>query len=132
MDAAMGALSAERSGVGSALIMALRQVGGTIGVAVLGTVLSSGYRDKLEVNGLPAKVAEVVRRSVSAGVAAAQRIKSDALLQTVRSSYLHGMDNMLWVCGITAMLGILLTMIFLPRQADRRGIRAAEQTIGSE
>src|SRR6266571_1855632 len=41
MDAALSALSPERSGVGSGVIQALRQVGGTIGVAVLGTVLSS-------------------------------------------------------------------------------------------
>jgi hypothetical protein len=40
MSAAIGAISAERSGSGSALISAMRQVGATIGVAVLGTVLS--------------------------------------------------------------------------------------------
>src|SRR2546429_6166423 len=41
MNAALGALSTETSGSGSALISALRQVGATIGVAVLGTVLAS-------------------------------------------------------------------------------------------
>jgi DHA2 family multidrug resistance protein-like MFS transporter len=44
MDAALGALAPERSGVGSAVLMAMRQVGGAIGVAVLGTVLSASYR----------------------------------------------------------------------------------------
>ena len=44
MDAALGALAPERSGVGSAVLMAMRQVGGTIGVAVLGTVLAASYR----------------------------------------------------------------------------------------
>lgn len=43
MDAALGELSADRGGVGSALIQACRQVGGTIGVALLGTVLASRY-----------------------------------------------------------------------------------------
>jgi len=54
MNAALSALSAERSGSGSALISALRQVGATIGVAVLGTVLSTVYRAHLDVAGLPA------------------------------------------------------------------------------
>src|SRR5438270_2818742 len=53
MNVALGALSAERSGSGSALISAMRQVGATIGVAVLGTVLSSGYHARLSVAGLP-------------------------------------------------------------------------------
>src|SRR5450756_1818936 len=43
MNMALGALSAERSGSGSAPISALRQVGATIGVAVLGTLISNGY-----------------------------------------------------------------------------------------
>ena len=47
MNAAIGALSAERSGAGSALVPALRQVGATIGVAILGTVLSSVYSSHL-------------------------------------------------------------------------------------
>jgi hypothetical protein len=44
MNAALGALSADRSGAGSALITAMRQVGATIGVAVLGTVLNNVYQ----------------------------------------------------------------------------------------
>jgi hypothetical protein len=57
MNAALSALSAERSGSGSALISAMRQVGATIGVAVLGTVLGSVYRSHLDVTGLPAAAA---------------------------------------------------------------------------
>ena len=43
MDAALGELSPDRAGVGSALVQACRQVGGTIGVALLGTLLASRY-----------------------------------------------------------------------------------------
>src|SRR5260370_1098711 len=48
MNAAMTALSAERSGAGSALITALRQVGATPGAAILRTVLSSPYHARLD------------------------------------------------------------------------------------
>ncbi len=47
MGVAMDALSVERAGSGSAVIQALRQAGGTIGVAVLGTVLNAGYQSGL-------------------------------------------------------------------------------------
>ncbi len=46
LNVALDALSTERSGSGSALITAMRQVGGTIGVAVLGTVLATAYRSR--------------------------------------------------------------------------------------
>ncbi|HEY2794868.1 MAG TPA: DHA2 family efflux MFS transporter permease subunit, partial [Micromonosporaceae bacterium] len=76
MNAALSALSAERSGVGSALIQAIRQVGGAIGVAILGTVLNSAYRDRVDVGHLPAAVAGTVRGGVSSGVAVAHGIPS--------------------------------------------------------
>ncbi|MFI5062641.1 MAG: MFS transporter, partial [Streptosporangiales bacterium] len=68
MNAALGALSADRSGSGSALITAMRQVGATIGVAVLGTVLLSAYRDRLSLGGLPPAAAQAGRSSVAGGV----------------------------------------------------------------
>ena len=133
MDAALGALTAERSGVGSGLIMALRQVGGTIGVAVLGTVLNSRYRSGLDVTGLPAPVAHTVRGSVSAGVAVAHRLHSALLLDSVRTAFLSGMDAMLGVCGGIALLGIVLTLSFLPRgsaAAAKAGPEAAQPKQG--
>lgn len=118
MDVAMSPLSAERSGVGSALIMSLRQVGGTMGVAILGTVLSTYYRNNLDLNGLPEDVAEVVKRSVSAGVAVAQKIDSATLLNSVHASFVAGMEVMLWVCGGVAVLGLLLTVIFIQKKTN--------------
>jgi hypothetical protein len=124
MDAALSALSAERSGVGSALMLALRQVGGVIGVALLGTMLDSAYRGHLDLSGVPNPLATTVEKSVTAGKAVAQQLGSTALLNSVRSSFVYGMDVMLGVCGIIALVGIILTLIFLPRQSDA----AAEAT----
>lgn len=117
MDAALGALSAERSGVGSALIQAVRQAAASIGVAILGSVLNSAYRGRLHAAGVPAAAAGAVRESVSAGVAVARRLGSAALLQTVRSAFVHGMDVMLWICGGLAAAGVVLALAFLPRSA---------------
>jgi MFS transporter, DHA2 family, multidrug resistance protein len=118
MNAALGALSAERSGSGSALISALRQVGATIGVAILGTVLGSVYRGHLNVTGLPAAAAAVAKGSVVAGVRVAQELRSAALLGSARSAFVQGMDTMLWVCAAIAIASAVLALIFLPRRAD--------------
>jgi hypothetical protein len=117
MNAALGALSAERSGAGSALITAMRQVGATIGVAVLGTVLNSAYRGHLDLNGLPAAISGAAKSSVAAGVAVAHALRSASLLESVRTAFVHGMDIMLWTCAGIAIVSAALALAFLPRRS---------------
>jgi hypothetical protein len=121
MNAALGALSAERSGSGSALITAMRQVGATIGVAVLGTVLLSAYRSQLDLGGLPAAAAGAVRTGVIAGVGVALHLHSAALLDSVHAAFAHGLDVMLAVCAGIAGLSALLALAFLPRRVQAGG-----------
>ena len=116
MNAALGALSVERSGVGSGLIQAMRQVGSAVGVALLGTVLNAGYRDGVAAHlaGLPGAAAGAVRDSAAAGVAVADRLGSPALLAAVRAAFTHGMDLSLLVAGAVAVAGAVLALLFLP------------------
>ena len=128
MNAALSALSAERSGSGSALISAMRQVGATIGVAVLGTVLASVYRSHLVVTGLPAAAAAAAKSSVVAGVAVAHALGSAALLDSARYAFVQGLDAMLWVCGGIALASAILALLFLPRRAE--GLPGAAEVAG--
>ena len=96
----------------------MRQVGATIGVAVLGTVLSSVYRSHLVVTGLPDAAASAAKSSVVAGVAIAQKTGSASLLDSVRHAFVAGLDTMLWVCGGIALASAILALLFLPRRAD--------------
>ncbi|MEV0287747.1 DHA2 family efflux MFS transporter permease subunit [Kribbella sp. NPDC050820] len=116
MELAIGALTVERSGSGSALIQALRQVGGTIGVAILGTVLNSAYRDRLDVSGLPADVAHAARDSASGAVAVAAQANLPALAESARDAFMHGMTATLWTCCVVAFAGLVLALAFLPRR----------------
>jgi MFS transporter, DHA2 family, multidrug resistance protein len=131
MGIALGALSAERSGAGSALLTAMRQVGSTIGVAVLGTVISTSYGSRVAsaAAALPGQAAAAVRSSVGSGVAVAGQLGSSSLLDTVRSAFVHGMDLMLWTCGGIAVGCALLAVIFL--RARRENGDAAD-TASSE
>jgi MFS transporter, DHA2 family, multidrug resistance protein len=132
MNAALSALSPERSGSGSALISAMRQVGATIGVAILGTVLGSVYRVHLDVTGLPAAIAAVAKSSVVAGVAVAHALHSPALLESARSAFVLGMDTMLWVCAAIAAASAILALIFLPRRAGGPVADEAAPTVPGE
>jgi MFS transporter, DHA2 family, multidrug resistance protein len=115
--AALGALSAERAGVGSAVIQAVNKVGAPFAAALLGSVLNATYRGQLDLAGVPARVASVVRDSVFAGVAAAQQLGSASLLHSVRAAFVDGMDVMLWVCAAIAVAGVVLALVFLPGRA---------------
>ena len=117
MSMAMGALTEGRSGAGSALIQVLRQVGGTIGVAVLGTVLNGVYRDGVAVQGLPAPVADAARGSASAAVAVAGKLHLPALADSARAAFTDGMAATLWVCAGLGVGGALLAVFFLPGRA---------------
>jgi DHA2 family multidrug resistance protein-like MFS transporter len=134
MGIALGALSAERSGAGSALLTAMRQVGSTIGVAVLGTVISNSYGSRVAsaAAALPGQAAAAVRSSVGSGVAVAGQLGSSSLLDTVRSAFVHGMDLMLWTCGGIAVGCALLAVIFLrARQGNGDAADAASSEAGS-
>lgn len=107
MNAAMGSLDPDQAGSGSGFLQAMRQAGGTIGVAILGTILSTGYRAGLGENDVPP-----ISDGVSAGMAIAKNTGSDALRSIVTTSFLDGFAIMLTVaaalCAIAAVLAPLL------------------------
>ncbi|MBF6467752.1 MFS transporter [Nocardia beijingensis] len=112
MGMAMGELDAERSGSGSALLQALRQAGGTIGVAVLGTVLSTRYRSELG-----ALNREPIDDGVNAGVATARKLGDPSMLHHVQVAFLGGMSAMLWACaGLCLLAGVLVATVMRARQ----------------
>lgn len=113
MTAALNELSTERAGVGSALVQALRAVGGALGVALLGSFANSGYRSRLTLPPLPAPVTSALRGSVATGVQVASRLHSTSLLDLVRSAFVGAMDITLWVCGGLCALAAVLALLFL-------------------
>uniref|UniRef100_UPI001F5EDFD3 MFS transporter n=1 Tax=Actinomadura fibrosa TaxID=111802 RepID=UPI001F5EDFD3 len=69
MDALLAALPADQAGRGSGLVQTLRQTGGTLGIAALGSLLSAVYRDRVGTGGLPADAADAARDSIGGAVA---------------------------------------------------------------
>jgi len=128
-SAAMATISAERAGVASALMQAVQKLGTPLAAAILGSVLNAGYAGRLNVTGVPAQAAAAMRDSVYAGVEVAGRLRSPELLLAVRTAFVDGLERMLWVSAGVAVLGVLLTLAFLPARAPRvaaTGAREAE------
>jgi EmrB/QacA subfamily drug resistance transporter len=121
-ESIMGSLPVEKAGVGSAMNDTTRQVGGALGVAILGSVFSSAYLAGIApaLRGAPAAAAKAAGQSVGVALAQAQRLggsAGQALRLAATSSFVHAMDRALFVGAAFALLGALVALVWLPNRA---------------
>ncbi|OSZ62401.1 MFS transporter [Streptomyces pharetrae CZA14] len=122
MSGALGTLPADRAGSGSGLLMTLRQVGGAIGIALLGSLLAAAYRARLDTAGLARPAADAAGDSVVAAHLIAGRTHSPALASSADQAYVHGMGVALLVCGVAALAAALLAAVLLPGDPATRRV----------
>ncbi|MDQ3766426.1 MAG: MFS transporter, partial [Actinomycetota bacterium] len=120
-DSIMGSLPLAKAGVGSAMNDTTRMVGGALGIAVIGSVLSSSYGDAMSpaVSNLPARAALAASDSVGAALNIAGHIgpQGSALAQAARNSFVVSMGDAVTVAAGVALLGAAVALIFLPSRA---------------
>ena len=136
-ESIMGAISRRKAGVGSAVNDSTRLIGGTLGVAVIGSVYASVYGSRLSgamPAGVPGRVAAIAHQSVGAAQVAAGKIASlgqpalgQGLLHASTTAFLRGLTaGCLLACGVAAA-GALLAVLFLPAQPARPSGPAADE-----
>ncbi|TMK55436.1 MAG: MFS transporter [Actinobacteria bacterium] len=127
-ESIMGSLPREKAGVGSAVNDTTRQTGGALGVAVLGSILASGYQSHLHVS-LRGADAVTARSSVGAAVQLGERISGrvgHTVIDVARSAYVHGMHLSFLVGAAILVCGAVLAIAFLPARAPYRELDATE------
>jgi EmrB/QacA subfamily drug resistance transporter len=125
-ESIMGAISRAKAGVGSAVNDATRLIGGTLGVAVIGSVYASVYGSRLTATvpaAVPGRIAAIAHQSVGAAYAAAGKIAAlghpalgQALQHASTNAFLGGLTIGALVAGGVAAAGALLAALFLPAQ----------------
>jgi EmrB/QacA subfamily drug resistance transporter len=119
-ESIMGAVSRRKAGVGSAVNDSTRLLGGTLGVAVLGSVYASLYGSRLTARlpaGLPAQVKEIAHQSLGAAYAVSARVPGAAgraVHDAATNAFLHGLSVGCLVAGGVAAAGAVLAVFFLP------------------
>jgi MFS transporter, DHA2 family, multidrug resistance protein len=117
-ESIMAAVPREKAGIGSAIGNTIRQVGGALGVAVLGAVLSAVYRHDIAgaVTGLPAGAKDAASTSISGAYGVAEKMGPAAgqLLTKANSSFLDAMHYAAIGSVVVALLGALTVFIWLP------------------
>jgi DHA2 family integral membrane protein (MFS transporter) len=114
----MQALPREKAGSASALSNTFRQVGGALGIAVLGSVLSTAYRDGIEgkLGHLPPGLRDTAGESIEAtlGIAAKLGPHGKDLVGPANDAFLHAM-HVTALCGVgVALIGAVVVAVFLP------------------
>jgi EmrB/QacA subfamily drug resistance transporter len=125
-ESIMGAVSTRQAGVGSAVNDTTRLLGGTLGVAVIGSVYASLYADRL--TGLlagraPAPVVTASVRSLGAARSVARAVgaaghpaAARALDAAATNAFIHGLQVGCLVAGGVAAVGALMAVVLLPSQ----------------
>jgi len=121
-DAVMGELPREKAGIGSAVNDVSREVGGTLGVAISGSVFASLYGPKLgelvaKLN-MPAEAVALAKESAGAGFAVAEMSPTPeaaaAVRQAVSEAFMHGFHTACFTGAGVALFGALFALKFLP------------------
>ena len=119
----MGSLPVNKAGVGSAMNDTTRQVGGALGVAVLGTILNSTYLTKVDTLnngtlGLPEQAFEAIRNGIQSAHMVAKTIPdpavAQAIIDTTNKAFTSGMVDATIVAGAIMVVASLVTLAILP------------------
>jgi EmrB/QacA subfamily drug resistance transporter len=116
-ESIMGSLPLAKAGVGSAVNDTTRQVGGALGVAVIGSVASSLYRSHVAdavPAGAPPRVADQIKEQIGAALSIAERFDVPELATAARAAFVDGMQAGVLVAAGAALLGALFTALWLP------------------
>ncbi|WP_051387927.1 MFS transporter [Saccharopolyspora rectivirgula] len=123
-DVLMANVPRERAGMGSATNDVTREVGASLGVAVLGSVLGSSYAAQLtgSVAALPDQAQQLAKQSLAGGLQVATSLGQHGLqlVHDVRAAWMHGLQVAHLVGAGLILLAALVAWVWLPRStADR-------------
>jgi hypothetical protein len=127
----MGALPRHQAGVGSAVNDTSREVGGALGVAVIGSLLSSIYGSRV-LEKLPSALPAGARNAASDSLGGALAVSAqlgragNALAEGAREAFVFAMSRASLVTAAIAVVGAVVAWRFLPARAAEETVDALE------
>lgn len=121
-DLLMSAVPRKQAGMGSAMNDTTRELGGSLGVAVFGSLLASRYASQLAdaVTQLPARAADAVSGSLAGALrvgAEAPEPQGAALVDAAKAAWVDGFRFSLLIAGLVVAVAGLVAWKFLPDRA---------------
>ena len=114
-------LPVEEQGVASALNDTVREFGGALGIALIGSVLSAGYKAGL--GSAPDALPGPAQEAVTSGIGGASVVASQAgaageqIMVVARNAFVDGLGQALWVAAGVSLLAAVAAFVWTPKQA---------------
>jgi Na+/melibiose symporter-like transporter len=123
-EAIMGSLSVDKAGVGSAVNDTTRELGGTLGVAIAGSIFASVYSGHLETAALTGLPTEAMRHSMALAHTVIEHLpapRAGHVRAAVDHAFLDGLRVSSLVCaGIALGAAIVVGWLLPSREAARQ------------
>lgn len=126
----VGSLPQSKAGVGSAVNDVTREVGGVLGIAFMGSFLSSGYASRIHDILLGTPVPEQARGAIEESIGVAYGVVEEgvskglipaeggeAVKAAAREAFITGNRHAMWCAMIVAIVGGIVAGMFMPRQS---------------
>ncbi|MBZ0299171.1 MAG: MFS transporter, partial [Anaerolineae bacterium] len=128
----MGSVPVHKAGIGSAMNDTTRQLGGALGVAVLGTILNSTYLRNIQslLDSLAPAAPQQALDAIASSIQGAHAVVANSpipipdaiaqnIINTTNNAFVAGMSESLLIGGIIMLLAAGLTLLILPAQVRR-------------
>ena len=126
-NSVLGSVPKGDSGVGSATNTVALQVGGALGVAVVGSIMSTHYQEQLTTSlagrHAPAGILQIILSSLGGALAVAERVGGATgaqLAHAARAAFMSGSKVGMAVGAAVALCGAVVTFVALPSQVASR------------
>ena len=121
----MGSLPPARAGVGSAVNDTVREFGGALGVAVIGSVAATSYAGSMhrELDRFPSLTSTdrtMLTNNVGAAIHTARHLgtQGDHIASVARGAFVDSMNSSLWIAAGLALSAALIAHTQLPRHSN--------------
>ncbi len=136
-DSIMGSVPAVKAGIGSAMNDTTRQLGGAMGVAILGTVMNSVYLSEITsleqapfFSQLPEQAYAVIQSSIQGALIVAKQVPVPQIAQvitdTAGEAFVQGMTQAMFIASLIMFAAALVTFAILPTRIQRADKIAGE------
>lgn len=124
--AVLAAVMENRAGMGAGIVQTSRQIGGVLGVAILGTVAVQGFRDRLPDALAPLPVAPAQRKAIVDALSSGSRPDTAGLADDLRATILHmagraladSIHTAMTVAAICNFAAAVVVFAAMPRHRD--------------
>jgi EmrB/QacA subfamily drug resistance transporter len=122
-DTVMAAVPVEDAGIGSAVNDVSRELGSALGIAILGSIVSSFYRSNIEseLDGqVPDELIEMAGEGLGVLGVASQELEPDVaatLVSAANTAFIDAMTSGFWFSFGFLGLGVLASLVLLPKRS---------------